>query len=900
MGTGRPLIRPSATFSRVGEKGHDRVTSPAWGSRDTIVSPLPWPGEVERDPPAGLGRVRAEARATACSPSTASPYPVSGLRPPSPASGRRDRIVSPLPWPGEVARDPPAGLGRVRAVTTNHSCTRRDVKHWLKTRRPRGRARRPAATYLRTFSIEHLESRSLLAADIMISEFMASNNRSLLDEDGESPDWLELMNVGVAPVNLQGWHLTDDPDQLDQWSLPSFTLPPGGTLIVFASGKDRDNPTRPLHTNFRMDADGDYLGLTDREGAIVDEFAPQFPPQVTDVSYGVPVRVTRQLLVEPGASAWLHIPRDAALDPLDPSSGELSDSWLDANLPTTAPDWIPVTMGVGYRDRNADPNPDPGSGVLIADSVAEFGPFQNRNGWRYGYWDQTADSDGSYDPASDFTAFSWTGLTTISNFNHWDGSKWDLAADAVPRTELSASAGHPAGRQDGGPVHHVIRRWTSEVTGTILISGELQTAEGGDGTTVRVLVEGQEVYRRSVGDSLLDYQALVQVQSGDRVDFMIDAGPNQDDAGDLTRHTIRIEDITALVGDQGPVPSLADEINTDIEAMLKGQGSSAYLRVPFTPSAGDFDALTLNVKYDDAFVAYLNGQRIASAGLSAEDAPAWNSVAAAERSVAAALATESFDVTSARDLLIAGRENVLMLHAINVDAQDNDLLISAELVATQLELDRTERRYFTTPTPDAENGFGDSRVGPLLLNQGHQPPSPTPDEPLVLTVDVIPSFHDVAQVDLIYRVMYGSEQTVRMSDDGSGDDAAAGDGVFTARLPAGLARAGEMIRWYFRAGHAEPGHPPATVRGSAGHGGILRDDHQRCIPRNQPARLPLVRRLTQRRHDRRRHARLTLLCRRVLRQRPLRSPRPIFQWISDFEEEHGRGPASRPSFSLAR
>ena len=53
------------------------------------------------------------------------------------------------------------------------------------------------------------------AADtLLITEFMAANKSTLADEDGVHPDWIELFNPGNAPVNLDGWSLTDDPVRL--------------------------------------------------------------------------------------------------------------------------------------------------------------------------------------------------------------------------------------------------------------------------------------------------------------------------------------------------------------------------------------------------------------------------------------------------------------------------------------------------------------------------------------------------------------------------------------------------------------------------------------------------------------------------------------------------------------
>src|SRR5262245_53925044 len=88
--------------------------------------------------------------------------------------------------------------------------------------------------------------------DVLITEFMALNHSTLADEEGDFPDWLELHNAGTNTVNLNGWYLTDDPANLKRWQLPSVSLPPGGFLIVYASGNDRRDPAGKLHTNFEL------------------------------------------------------------------------------------------------------------------------------------------------------------------------------------------------------------------------------------------------------------------------------------------------------------------------------------------------------------------------------------------------------------------------------------------------------------------------------------------------------------------------------------------------------------------------------------------------------------------------------------------------------------------------
>ncbi len=120
-----------------------------------------------------------------------------------------------------------------------------------------------------------------------ISEFMAENTRTLADEDGDFSDWIEIFNPDAFPVNLSGYALTDDPLLPQKWVLPSVTIPGGGFLVVFASMKNRANPAGQLHTNFQLNSAGEYLALIAPDGTTkLTEFAPVFPPQEKDRSYG--------------------------------------------------------------------------------------------------------------------------------------------------------------------------------------------------------------------------------------------------------------------------------------------------------------------------------------------------------------------------------------------------------------------------------------------------------------------------------------------------------------------------------------------------------------------------------------------------------------------------------------
>lgn len=124
-------------------------------------------------------------------------------------------------------------------------------------------------------------------AEPYISEFMASNTSTLRDEDQAFSDWIELHNPDAAPVDLGGWYLTDTAANPTRWQFPAVTVPAGGYLVVFASNKNRRDPARELHTNFALAVEGEYLALVKPDGVtIASEFAPAYPEQSANVSYG--------------------------------------------------------------------------------------------------------------------------------------------------------------------------------------------------------------------------------------------------------------------------------------------------------------------------------------------------------------------------------------------------------------------------------------------------------------------------------------------------------------------------------------------------------------------------------------------------------------------------------------
>lgn len=178
-----------------------------------------------------------------------------------------------------------------------------------------------------------------MAADLVISEFLASNSGGLQDGDGDSPDWIEVFNAGDTVADLGGYYLTDDSADLTKWAFPAgTTIDPRSLLVVFASDKGIDGPAGELHTGYKLSAGGEYLGLIEPDGqTVVHHFSPEFPPQETNISYGLSMASSAQTLVDNSTSMSYWVP----------SSGAFDSTWTDLAFNDSG--WSVSTPGLGYE-----------------------------------------------------------------------------------------------------------------------------------------------------------------------------------------------------------------------------------------------------------------------------------------------------------------------------------------------------------------------------------------------------------------------------------------------------------------------------------------------------------------------------------------------------------------------
>jgi len=135
----------------------------------------------------------------------------------------------------------------------------------------------------------------VIDSDIIINEYMIDNSYSILDEDGERYEWVEIKNTGTQPVNIGGYALSDDETNPKKWLFPDMTLESGEIRVIFLSGKDRRDPESNLHTNFKIGSDDLKLVLSQELGKSID---------VSVIDHGMGTASCGRSLTTDGA--WLY------------------------------------------------------------------------------------------------------------------------------------------------------------------------------------------------------------------------------------------------------------------------------------------------------------------------------------------------------------------------------------------------------------------------------------------------------------------------------------------------------------------------------------------------------------------------------------------------------------------
>ncbi|MBL9169358.1 MAG: lamin tail domain-containing protein [Verrucomicrobiales bacterium] len=509
-----------------------------------------------------------------------------------------------------------------------------------------------------------------VVAEVIITEFVASNDHGLKDEDGASSDWIELQNQGPGPVNLAGWFLTDDAGALTKWRLPSTNLLVNDFLVVFASGKNRTAAGSPLHANFSLSAKGGYLALVKPGGVLKASEFNAYPPQVQDVSYGVRQSVERTVYVTDQAPLRYRVPSD----------GTLGDTWTSPAFDDSA--WLIGTNGVGYQRLSsgfavrwikaslAVTNLNTAEAVLTNAALKVSQSAENRptinylgtgNSGRYRLDAPFPGSVATNVNVDDFVLEA-TGMLSIPSPGFWT---FGVHSDAGFRLTV----------------------------GNFTVSSNRTTAS----ETLAAFnfgVAGDYPVRLMMYDRLGGSEVELYAAAGNRT-----AWSSNDFAlvGDAGRGGLPVRS-TVVVENQ--VIAYAPLIRTDLADSLAGQSTTVYLRIPFaaTGEVGQHSGLALLARYDDGFVVSLNGTPTASR--LAPLAPVWNSAASAARSPSLAVFPETINLTPHLGLLKPGA-NVLAIQGLVRSSTDAEQLWTGELVGYRYA--NSTNQYFAQASPGTFN-----------------------------------------------------------------------------------------------------------------------------------------------------------------------------------------------------
>ena len=491
---------------------------------------------------------------------------------------------------------------------------------------------------------------------LLISEFMASNgSRSplgegeLLDQDGDSSDWIEIYNPTSEAIALGGWHLTDNIDNLGKWEFPDgVVIEPGAFLIVFASGKNLTDSE--LHTNFQLNADSGYLAIVEEDSTTVtSEY--DYPPQLTNVSYGM--RQSSQALIASGDTASYHVPR----------ATDAEAQWTAVTFDDSS--WDTAKTGLGFVQIQADvidiTNPGdfvqgvPNDGDWPGDEAPPLAIDNNINA-------KFLHFKGDFDPGdppggAGFKVTPSIGPSIVT------GLTFTTANDA-PERDPTEFALYGSNVSINGPYTLIAR-------GNIVDFSRASAWPRFTQNTTPITFSNNTAYYH--------YQLLFPA--------------------------IRNEasSVAMQIGEVELLGSSAGAAVSNIQNQMQNINASLWVRQRFALSAdeiGAFDVLALQMKYEDGFVAYLNGIEVTRGNFSGT--LRWNSHADGDRPNDFAEDFVTIDISDYMYLLHQGT-NVLAIQTLNDSASDENFLVQPELsAATSMGI----RQYFTQATPGKFNVSG--------------------------------------------------------------------------------------------------------------------------------------------------------------------------------------------------
>jgi hypothetical protein len=461
---------------------------------------------------------------------------------------------------------------------------------------------------------------------LIINEVLAINSTTL-DGGGNFPDLIELYYDGPTSLNLSDISITDNPDEPRKFIFPAGTsIEAGGYLRLYA---DSDTAGSGIHLGFALNGDGDSLYLYNSDGQLLDSV--EFGLQLPDLSIGRIGNGGRWTLTAPtfgraNIAMPLGDPRMLRINELLADGLVLfEEDFIELYNPQT----VPVDLSGLYLTDNPVTQPDKYSlGPLSFIAGEGYAVFSADDSNRPGHVDFRLSSDveiiGLFD----------SGLNQIDKVIYGPQTT-DVSYGRVP---------------DGSDNFEFF----------LLPTPGISNPSSGPATaTVINLVPEDSDKRVFVPTEDIGAEWMTEINYDDSAWEPVTGGPG----GVGFERTSGYQDFLSI----------------DLQEQMYTINATCYIRVPFTVEADELDSLSemmLKVRYDDGFIAYINGIEVARRNF--DETPAWDSHASSSNSDSAAVVFEEIDISEFINDLKQG-DNLLAIHGMNTSRTSSDMLISVEV-----------------------------------------------------------------------------------------------------------------------------------------------------------------------------------------------------------------------------
>lgn len=650
----------------------------------------------------------------------------------------------------------------------------------------------PARRWFR--QIEPLESKSLLAANVVINEIHYD------PADSQSPsEFVELYNAGDAAADLSGWTLSD---AVDFRFNAGSRLDPGGYAVV----------TQNVAEYVRL-----YGGVS----------GPQ-------VAYVVPANTTGKQIFTGSLGMDFDVRESIRVDQLgafDSGSNGLSRR---------------ITVELWSRNNGgtpSSPNDDTGGAVLTSLVFDGANPGELRGGSRFkalpepmvlpaGSYTIVAHGYGFGEPLQN-GGVAGTGTTTGGGgvLDFVGTSRWGATAGQFP-TNVDAhvnqygagtfiyeaiSSGPPAiapsgewiGKLDNDGERIVLRDGTGNVIDQVDygVGFPWPAAARGGGSSIELIHPSLD---NDLGGSWRSSgYAAFDVNDGgggprDTVFFGLNdnwryfKGTSEPSSPMEAWRQSAFDDSTWLQG-QGTFGYGETFITTALDDMM-GNYSTVYFRRQFNViDPTGFDSLVLAARYDDGINVWINGHYVTGQNVAMENVP-FNGLSAGN--LAEDHSDRQITLENHTSFLVPGT-NVISVQLLNASlAGSSDAFFDARLFVGATTSGQASR-----PSPGRENESASLLAPPQIRKVEHTPKQPTADDDVLVTAKVTDP-NGVGEVTLSYQIVAPGRYVPRsdpayetgwhelaMNDDGSAGDAVAGDDLFSVLLPASLHEHRHLVRY---------------------------------------------------------------------------------------------------------